>query len=685
MKQPVLIAAFLFLLGIPFAQAADGVELNRKVMGFYDASLYTDSFFTPLHQQATMPLNYLGLIVTPRPIQDPLPSDAQMKGYLGILTWFERVNAAPDPVAYCSWLGHQLDAGLKLVILGEAGFSTDLNRKIGPECQAVYRRLGVEYKGEYAPNPFFLEVVKKEPEMVEFERSLNFSEGLVYSAFAPLSFPIKTYLEVKRLDMPNSNSALIFTSQAGGMAYQSYINYYRRDLGKIQWRLNPFLFFAEAFGVKDWPYPDTTTLNGRRLYFSHIDGDGIFNISYLDRKTFAGQEIAEKIIKPNADLPISIGIITGYLDQPTFNTPKHRDIYSKLLAPPNVEVASHGYAHPLVWSTHTVALQIPGYQYSAQKEIEGSVNMLAALLADLKIDKPVSLFQWTGNCLPQLSDIQLAYRAGLLNINGGDSRFDRKLESYSFVSPLGIWRDGVVQIYSAAPNEVVYTNLWKGPFYGQKDVIETFKNTESPRRLKPINIYYHFFSGERLAALETLKSLYAYARSQPIFPVQTSQYVRIANDFYRLRLFKLGDGYRVMNDGELRTIRFDQEKRNVDMESSKGVIGFKKFQGSLYVFLDESAIHDVKLTSKAPQRAFVEESNFFITDFKASPKRVSLKKKGWGIGELKLGGMAAHRKYRVTFQDQKTEELSNADGELKVRFLSAVGSTSEVALTLELL
>ena len=51
-------------------------------------------------------------------------------------------------------------------------------------------------------------------------------------------------------------------------------------------------------------------------------------------------------------------------------------------------------------------------------------------------------------------------------------------------------------------NENVYTNDWTGPFYGFRDVIDTFRMTGEPRRLKPINLYYHTYSASKVAALK---------------------------------------------------------------------------------------------------------------------------------------------------------------------------------------
>ena len=49
-----------------------------------------------------------------------------------------------------------------------------------------------------------------------------------------------------------------------------------------QWYINPFELFREAFQTDALPKPDTTTLSGRRIYYSHVDGDGWRNVTQIE-------------------------------------------------------------------------------------------------------------------------------------------------------------------------------------------------------------------------------------------------------------------------------------------------------------------------------------------------------------------------------------------------------------------
>jgi hypothetical protein len=392
----------------------------------------------------------------------------------------------------------------------------------------------------------------------------------------------------------------------------------------------------------------------------------------------------DEILKKYDDIPHSVSIITGYLDIPEYQSGRATALYSKLFSLENVEPAAHGHAHPLVWKKGTVAVQVPDYDFDPKYEIQGSVTRVRELLKSLGINKPVNLFFWTGDCLPTAEQLSMAREFDLLHINGGDSRFDRIFDSYAFLSPNGLNRSGERQIYASFPNENVFTNLWKGPFYGFRDIVESFRNTESPVRLKALDIYYHFYSGERMAALRALSLAFEYALSQKVFPVFESEYVLMARDFFDSRLSILaGNGFRIENAGKVRTIRFDGTTQNLDLKRSAGVIGFLHYQGSLYVHLDDSLAHDVYLTDNNPSRPFIEEASFYVSDFVVSKNKIRFYKKGWRDSTAVLGGFLPSRIYKVIAGSEVQTLTADPAGRLTMTFAKSEGSGAEVEVKIE--
>ena len=145
-------------------------------------------------------------------------------------------------------------------------------------------------------------------------------------------------------------SSVVLTSNRGGFAANGYFVYEEPGTGRTKWIVDPFAFFQKAFGVDMMPIPDVTTLSGRRMWFSHIDGDGWNNVSsvesYRDKPTIASIVILRELIAPYPDLPVAIGVIGADVDE-RYGTPEAaRQAARELYALRQVEVATHSYTHP---------------------------------------------------------------------------------------------------------------------------------------------------------------------------------------------------------------------------------------------------------------------------------------------------------------------------------------------------
>ncbi|MGV8308123.1 bifunctional glycoside hydrolase 114/ polysaccharide deacetylase family protein, partial [Pseudomonas aeruginosa] len=82
-----------------------------------------------------------------------------------------------------------------------------------------------------------------------------------------------------------------------------------------------------------------------------------------------------------------------------------------------------------------------------------------------------------------------------------------------------------VQYYAPIINENVYTNLWQGPYYGFRGVIDTFALTDSPRRLRGLHLYYHFYSGTKQASIRTMHQIYAAMQAERPLSLWMSDYI----------------------------------------------------------------------------------------------------------------------------------------------------------------
>jgi hypothetical protein len=348
-------------------------------------------------------------------------------------------------------------------------------------------------------------------------------------------------------------------------------------------------------------------------------------------------------------------------------SPRLEAIARKMFALPYVELGTHTYSHPFDWS-RTVqgkasadptkddkgggdtafALSIPGYQFSLDREIGGSIRYINEHLAPP--GKRVKIVQWSGDCQPPDVAVRMAWQAGVVNINGGDTTITRSSPSWTDIAPLGIDKGpGAYQVFAPNQNENVYTNDWTGPFYGFDRLIETLQMTENPYRFKPINLYYHMYSGTKLAALKALKKVYDYALSQPVFPIYSTEYVAKVLDFRDMAVARdvdAGDAWVVRGNGDLRELRW-MAPGAPRLADAQGVVGYDRAAGGTYIHLDGGAAR-FALAPETPsvqpaQPAYVAEAAAFVQNFERSGNAVSFDAGGYYKPFVRLANAGACR------------------------------------------
>ena len=176
-------------------------------------------------------------------------------------------------------------------------------------------------------------------------------------------------------------------------------------------------------------------------------------------------------------------------------------------------------------------------------------------------------------------------KAGVLNMNGGDTTITRSQNSWTRIAGLGIPKGGNFQVFAPNQNENIYTHNWTGPFYGFERAIESYELTDKPYRFKPIDIYYHSYIVSKTASLNSLHKVYQWALKQPVFPVYSSEYIEKVLDFNDFVIARTPEGYRFRGNGDLKTVRWTDEKNLINFADSPQVAGFNRYNGQNYVHL----------------------------------------------------------------------------------------------------
>lgn len=550
--------------------------MPRKVLMLYSAArdeveLMDDEAVV---RYGTLPLNWLGYKAEYLNANDPLPETPLTGRFAGAVIWLQANLPAAKGRRLAEWMARQTAAGLPVLVLGNMEFLRH---------PAVLQQLGL--RREDMTRPTRQLTVVEQAAMVGFETSPLPDR----SNFFPLAINAGTPLAVLEDDQARRQVAAAITPWGGYALYPFTVVTLPGETGN-RWAIDPFALMQQALRLPAMPVPDVSTDSGRRMLLAHMDGDGFASRGEFPGTPYAAEVLRDKILK-RYRIPTTFSIIEGetgprgvYPHLAHELEPLARDI----LALPHVEIASHTYSHPFFW--HKVLgtdgsadynLPLPGYEFDLRREVAGSIEYIESRLAPP--GKKVALFHWSGDCNPTIEALAEVVRAGVGNINGGDTMMTRSLPTYTAVAPLGVQKGPYFQVFAPNQNENVYTNDWTGPFYGYRRIIETFEMTDAPRRVKPINIYYHTYAASKPSALAALDEVHRWALAQQPTPVYTSEYVRKVQDFNRITVARTAEGWRIRGLRDLRQLRIPAALGQPDLKRSRGIAGFNEHLDQRYL------------------------------------------------------------------------------------------------------
>ena len=284
------------------------------------------------------------------------------------------------------------------------------------------------------------------------------------------------------------------------------------------------------------------------------------------------------------------------------------------------------------------------FPFDLDQEIRGAITAAEEMAPE---GKHGTLYLWSGGAEPFEGAIARTRRLGLRNLNGGDSRFDADYPSISYLAPISRAAGAERQIYAGNANDYIYITDGGGRDHGFLHLDATINATESPRRLKPINIYYHMFAGERAAQLAGVRHHLDAARQAAVTPIAASHYAAIADGFFSTQMTALGESsWLIQNRGALQTVRFDDVAAlAVDFTRSVGVIGQRRKENSLYVALDEA--YDEVIVALGPDAGesadtsapHLIEGRWTFRDMRRRECGFTVMAKGYGTGQMTWGGL----------------------------------------------
>ena len=596
--------------------------LPRKILVVQDRDIKEPLDLSVGVRDLATPLNYLGYDVEYVDFSKPLPTGITPDRYAGVVAWLQG-NALPDPQAWQRWVAARIVDHVPVVFLGQFGF--DATGAIGDalDLQAVPGTMA-------AP----VNVIARDP-MVGFE-------------IDPRPDPrdllgVRVGVKSHSLLRLSANGALIdpvALTPWGGYALNPYTSVSLDSIGQERWAIEPLKFLTAALRLQAMPSPSVTTENGRRLLMTHVDGDGFASRAEFPGPDYSGEALYEQIFT-RYKIPMTLSVIEGEVGPAGLYpkiSPRLEEIARKMFALPYVEIGTHTYSHPFQWEDvdsstgakvdrgggdAAFSLNIPGYKFNIDREVSGSIDYINSRLAPA--GKRTVVLQWSGDCQPPGIVVRKVYEAGVYNFNGGDTVITKSAPSWTNIAPIGVDKGpGAYQVYAPNQDENVYTNDWQGPFYGFTRVLETFDMTDRPRRFKPIDIYYHMYSGTKVASLRALDQIFSTVLAQPVLPVHVTDYIRKVLDwrsFAVARQVGSRDGWLVRGNGEVRELHWPNTTTPT-LEGASGVTGFSAGPDGTYIHIDGGAArfafgaNGANATNAAARNVpYIAEANGFVRNF----------------------------------------------------------------------
>jgi len=589
------------------------------------------------------PLNYLGYNVEYVDMSSPLPADIRPDRYAGIVAWFQN-DSVPDPQGWQGWITARITDHIPVAFFDHFGFDpTGMDNANGADPLHMQT---INVDNLTGP----VSVVSRDP-MIGFEYDPKpDARDLLPIRSGPGSRPLLSLSANGTVVDP------VALTSWGGYALSPYTVVWLGGIEQGRWALQPIDFLKAALHLQTMPSPSVTTENGRRLFMTHVDGDGFASRAEFPGPDYSGQALYEQIWT-RFHVPMTLSVIEGEVGPDGLYpaiSPRLEEIARKMFALPNVEIGSHTYSHPFEWEEvdngngaredvaggdTAFSLNIPGYHFSLDREIQGSIDYINSRLAPP--GKKTVVLQWSGNCRPPEIAVRKVYEAGVENFNGGDTTITKSMNTWTAVAPIGVNKGtGAYQVYAPNQDENVYTNDWQGPFYGFTRVMETFALTDAPLRFKPIDIYYHMYSGTKVASLHALNEIFTAMLKQPVMPVYVSEYIQKVQDWRTFAVAREvmpaeghagGDSaangghsgrhaaWLVRGNGSIRELHWPFDSAPA-LSDASGLTGFTKGSDGTYIHFDDGTARfsidgSASYASTANGLAYIAIANGFVRHF----------------------------------------------------------------------
>lgn len=303
------------------------------------------------------------------------------------------------------------------------------------------------------------------------------------------------------------------------------------------------------------PVPDTTTREGRRVFYSHVDSTGFATPSTLPGFPLCAEVMRDRILDRYL-LPVTVSVceaeVRGWLPhqdarEAAFLEHTARSIFNM----PQVQAASGSFSRPERWTAGVdIASKLNEHAQTTrvdmEREIAGSMIYIHRKL--LPQDKEVRLMLWPQNAVPTREALRFCASMGVPTLPSGPG-----------------------------------TSL-------SNDAAQAV-------RLEPRAVRWSFEDVRTEQGVKALEKTLDACAGEPLIAMPAATYAASVRDARQARILRMGDQrWIIVNSGHCRTLRLPAAAGVPDMTQCLGVSGFNVHQGQLYIHTMGAARTELVLT-----------------------------------------------------------------------------------------
>ena len=263
-------------------------EIHRKILVLVPKGIELN--LNSVHLRLESILNHYGFFAE-HIEEDPKNYPEDISSYAGIIYWNQGL-IVEDPIKLVKFLARFKDK--KNIFIGDIPMLDENEENHSNRVnQILNKTYGFEFGNFWKSNPQGIKQAY-DSTLFGFEMKISFFNQK-YFTYIKTNHPKHEIVFKETYKNKDSNSA--FFAPWGFYAPINKV-YFEKDNenieGKNRWIINPFKLIEKVYDV-NYPIPDTTTINGKRIAYIHIDGDGILSTAFNQKYAIeTGHDFIEK-------------------------------------------------------------------------------------------------------------------------------------------------------------------------------------------------------------------------------------------------------------------------------------------------------------------------------------------------------------------------------------------------------